>query len=126
MPETYLGRLLTELDQLQQGYVDVLADSTIENVNPNRGGGGIVFAGFAEWEWGKSNNSLESRRMGLIQTVRDWEPRFRLLFRNPTPVVSERLDDELSRLRDGLCATASSRTTFHQRSLKLRINSGRQ
>jgi hypothetical protein len=99
MRETYLGRLLAELDHLHRAYVDVLADSTIVNVDPNRGGGGIIFVGYAEWEWGESDNSLESRRMALIQTVGDWEPRFRLLFPNPTPVVSERLDDDLSCLK---------------------------
>ncbi len=31
--------------------------------------------------------------MELLRLVRDWEPRFRLLFPHPTPEVSNRLDD---------------------------------
>ncbi|OBE99008.1 PIN domain-containing protein [Mycobacterium sp. 852002-10029_SCH5224772] len=102
MPESYLERLLTELEQLQQAYLDVLDDSTIENVDPNRGGGDIAFFGYAEWGWGKSDNNLESRRMTLLRTVREWEPRFRLLFPHPTPRVSKRLDENLGRLRKWL------------------------
>lgn len=101
MAETYLWRLLAELDELQQAYLDVLADSTIVNVDPNRHSS-EMFIGFAEWGWGPSDTRLESHRMALIKQVRDWEPRFRLLFPNPTPEVSERLDKNLSRLEHWL------------------------
>jgi rRNA-processing protein FCF1 len=99
MPETYLGRLLTELDDFQGAYLGVLADSTIENVDPNRHGSGMAFIGFAKWGWATSNDQLESRRMALMQQVGDWEPRFRLLFPNPTPSVTKRLKTNLSHIK---------------------------
>jgi hypothetical protein len=37
--------------------------------------------------------------MALLRRVRDWEPRFRLLFPHPTPTVSKRLDERISRLK---------------------------
>ena len=36
--------------------------------------------------------------MTLLRRVRDWEPRFRLLFPHPTPKVAERLDKRIGRL----------------------------
>lgn len=103
---TYLERLLTELDGIAAAYTDVLAASGIKNVDPNRNGGGMVWIGFAKWGWESSSDELEAARMALLRTVRDWEPRYRLLFPHATPEVSKRLDHGIGRLtkwltRDG-------------------------
>lgn len=37
--------------------------------------------------------------MALLRRVRDWEPRFRLLFPHPTPEVSKRLDKGIEHLK---------------------------
>jgi rRNA-processing protein FCF1 len=57
-----------------------------------------MFVGYPQWGWGLSDNSLEAARMELLKQVRDWGPRFRLLYRHPTPTVSKRLDDNLGLL----------------------------
>ena len=36
--------------------------------------------------------------MALLRRLRDWTPRFRLLFPHPTPKVAERLDKSIGRL----------------------------
>jgi hypothetical protein len=36
--------------------------------------------------------------MELLRRVRDWEPRFRLLFPHPTPKVAERMTDDMEHL----------------------------
>jgi rRNA-processing protein FCF1 len=98
-PPTYLDRLMAELDDIHTSYTKVLDASTIVNVDPNRhAGGGAVFIGFVEWHWAPSDPALEGSRMALLRRVRDWEPRFRLLFPHPTPTVSERLDEHIGRL----------------------------
>jgi hypothetical protein len=97
-PPAYVERLLADLDDIHTAYGKVLAASTIVNVDPNRGGRGAVFIGFPEWGWAESDGALEASRMALLRRVRDWEPRFRLLFPHPTPEVSERLDQALGRL----------------------------
>jgi hypothetical protein len=98
-PPTYLDRLLAELADIRTSYAKVLDASTIVNVDPNRhAGGGAVFIGFVEWHWAPSDPVLEGLRMALLRRVRDWEPRFRLLFPHPTPTVSERLDEHIGRL----------------------------
>jgi hypothetical protein len=43
-----------------------------------------IFIGFAEWGWVDSDPVLEAPRMALLRRVRDWEPRFRLMFPHPT------------------------------------------
>jgi rRNA-processing protein FCF1 len=105
-PGTYLDRLLSELGEIHTGYAKVLADSAIVNIDPNRSGGGAVFIGFPEWGWTKSNAALEASRMALLRRVRDWEPRFRLLFPHPTPTVSKRLDEHIGRLKRWLVREA--------------------
>lgn len=99
-PLTYVDRLLTELDEIHADYVGILAASTVINIDPNRrrGGRGVVFGGFATWGWGKSQASLEASRMALLRRMREWEPRFRLLFPHPVPTVSKRLDTHVGRL----------------------------
>lgn len=95
---SYLSKMLTELDRLEQDYVDVLNRSTILNIDPNRGGGGVAFFGVAKYGWGASDPALESSRMELLRRLRDWGPRYRLLFPHPVKTVSTRLDGSLERM----------------------------
>jgi rRNA-processing protein FCF1 len=98
-PPTYVERLLADLDEIHADYGTILAASAIVNVDPNRhAGGGMVFVGFVQWDWAASGAALEASRMALLRRVRDWQPRFRLLFPHPTPPVSERLDEHIGRL----------------------------
>ncbi|WP_206025364.1 PIN domain-containing protein [Micromonospora zingiberis] len=95
-PLTYVERLLADLDVIHDEYGQILERSAIVNVDPNRHGGGI-FVGYARWGWVKSDAALETSRMALLRKVRDWEPRFRLLFPHATPTVAERLDRAIGR-----------------------------
>ena len=89
---------MSELDDVHAGYGEILAASAIVNIDPNRRGDGILYLGAAKWGWVRSDAALESARMALLRRVRDWEPRFRLLFPHPTPTVSKRLDQHIGRL----------------------------
>jgi hypothetical protein len=96
---TYVERLLADLDAIHTEYGKILADSAIINIDPNRRASGrAVFIGYPKWGWAKSDAALETSRMALLRRVRDWEPRFRLLFPHPTPTVAKRLDQAIGRL----------------------------
>jgi hypothetical protein len=101
---SYLSRLLAQLDQIEQDYAEVLRRSTILNIDPNRrhGGSGVAFIGFAKYGWGPSDAALEAARMDLLKRVRDWGPRYRLLFPHPVKTVSARLDASLDLLESWL------------------------
>lgn len=86
-PPTYIDRLLAELDEIHFKYGQVLGVSAIENIDPNRGESYGIFIGFPSWGWRDSDSQLEAARMALLGQIRDWEPRFRLLFPHPTPTV---------------------------------------
>ncbi|MGX5210259.1 PIN domain-containing protein [Streptomyces violaceus] len=98
-PPTYLDRLSEDLDLIEADFLAILAESQIRNIDPNRRSDGIVHFGAATWGWVPSNPELEARRMELLGRVRDWEPLFRLLFPNPTPEVTKRLDGSLGLLQ---------------------------
>ncbi|GAA1150274.1 hypothetical protein GCM10009577_86940 [Streptomyces javensis] len=83
---------------MERDYIAVLDDSEIQYVNPNRPGDGVIFVGAADWGWGPSTPALEARRMDLLRRLRDWEPRFRLLFPHPTPEAAEKLKEGLEHL----------------------------
>jgi len=111
VPPSYLNGLLSELDLLERNYLDVLERSTFVNIDPNRhGGGGATFVGFARWSWGPSDAALEASRMDLLGRLRDWGPRYRLLFPHPITSVSKRLDDSLDLLDRWLMRTGRDKT----------------
>jgi rRNA-processing protein FCF1 len=98
-PPTYVERLLADLDDIHTEYGKILSMSAIDNIDPNRHGNRhMVAIGFPIWGWAASDPTLEAARMALLRRVRDWEPRFRLLFPHPTPGVSARLDEHIGRL----------------------------
>jgi PIN domain len=100
---TYAGNLLGELDDIATSYAEVLADSSINYVGPNRyDSGDFVLIGAADWGWADSNDALEAARMALLRRLREWTPRFRLLFPHPTPEVAERLDNGIAHLEGWL------------------------
>jgi hypothetical protein len=101
-PPTYLDRLLGELDAIEARYLELLAASGINNIDPNRPGSGVVFIGAAKWGWAASDTTLEASRMELLRDVRGWAPRLRLLFPHPTPTVTKELDVHLGRLENWL------------------------
>lgn len=88
-PPSYLDALLTELDSIEHDIIALLERSEIKYVNPNADGGGIYFIGAADFGWG-ADQELEVERMALLRTVREWVPRFELLFPHPTPEVKKR------------------------------------
>jgi hypothetical protein len=47
---------------------------------------------FARHRWEPSNDELTAARMATLRKLRDFEPRFRLLFPHRTPEITERLD----------------------------------
>ncbi|MFH8395749.1 PIN domain-containing protein [Streptomyces sp. NPDC018036] len=96
---TYIDRLLADLDLIETDFLAILADSQIQNVDPNRWASNAVYIGAAKWGWVPSSPELEARRMELLGRVRDFEPLIRLLFPHPTPEVTKRLDKNLALLQ---------------------------
>ena len=102
-PVPYAESLMAELDAIAASYAEVLDRSGIENIDPNRGGGGgVMFVGYPIHGWGASDNELEAMRMALLTRVRDWAQRFRLLFPSPTAQVRTRHDEAFSLLENWL------------------------
>lgn len=95
-----MSKMLAELGQIERDFAGVIKRSTIRNIDRNRGGrgSGIAFVGYPTHGWGPSDAALEADRMELLRRVRDWGPRYRLLFPHPVPTVSARLDAGLKLL----------------------------
>lgn len=104
---TYAENLLAELDAIAESYTDVLAASSIKYVNPNTRDSPVFIVGAQEWGWCESDDALESARMALLRRLRDWVPRFRLLFQHPIPTVTQRLDDNIGLLEAWLVRSNS-------------------
>ncbi len=96
--QSYAEQLLEELGGIAEHYAAVLAASGIRYVNPNSPGSMVIFMGASDWGWTDSDIELEAARMALLGTLRGWEPRFRLLFPNPTPTISKRVKHDLEHL----------------------------
>lgn len=110
-PPTYLDRLRGELDDLHRQYDAILDRSTVHNIDPNRGdSGGVVFVGYARWGWAPSDGDLERDRMALLGPLRSWCTRFRLLFADPVPTVTTRIDNDLGLLERWLVRKERDKT----------------
>jgi rRNA-processing protein FCF1 len=83
--ETYSQRLCRETAELGELIAQVVAASTIRNIDPNRPGSSVVFVGSPVWGWGPSDAQHERARMKVLELLRDLRPRFELLFPHPTP-----------------------------------------
>lgn len=102
-PLPYTESLMAELDVIADAFEGILDRSSIENIDPNRGGGGdVMFLGFPTHGWEASDNELEAMRMALLTQVRDWAQRFQLLFPSPTAQVKKRHDDAIALLENWL------------------------
>lgn len=101
-PPTYLERLLLELSEIHESYRQLLDESNIENVYPSWLHDSSIFMVAAEWGWGPSSPELEGQRMALLREIRDWGPRFALLYPHPTPSVAETLKNGLEHLENWL------------------------
>ncbi|MFC8440345.1 PIN domain-containing protein [Streptomyces griseoincarnatus] len=98
LPPTYTERLVEQLDAIERDHLAVLEASEIQYVNPNQPGDSLIILGAADWGWAPSGPALESQRMDLLRRLRDWEPRFRLLFPHPTPEAAKKLKESLEHL----------------------------
>ncbi|MFI2292940.1 PIN domain-containing protein [Streptomyces niveus] len=99
VPPTYAEHLLSELSDIKDACTAVLEGSQVRAREMS--GGGVQIIGHP-WAWVPSTPEIEARRMAVLRDVRDWEPRFRLLFPHPTPEVQRRLDDSVGLLGDWL------------------------
>lgn len=97
-PPSYVDSLLDELDTIASDYTEILNASDIVNKDPNRWSHSVTVIDPQVWYWADSDPGLEAKRMALLKRVRDWTPRFRLLFPHPTPEVTERLEEHLGRM----------------------------
>ena len=98
-PGTYVASLSAELTAIEQAFVEMLSNSTIVNRFPRNGQDGMTMVITSmRFDWAPSDNALETVRMSLLRQVRDWEPRFRLLFPHPVATVTKRLNENLTRL----------------------------
>lgn len=97
-PPSYAETVRGDLDQIAEDYRGVLSASAIVNVDPNNWDSSFIFVGAAEWGWVDSDSELDAARMKLLARLRDWWPRFRLLFPHPTSEVERRLDDAYEHL----------------------------
>jgi rRNA-processing protein FCF1 len=113
-PDIYKDRLLAELRRIEEQFVSVIAASTINYTNLNRAGSGIVFMGAADFGWGPSDDDLTVRRMSLLAQLRDWAPRYRLLFPHPTPQVASKLEGRIGHLESWLTRKRTSEHSIPQ------------
>lgn len=89
----YVQRLREELQRIYEDFSEVLRDSEIRYVNPNRSNSDFFFMGAADWGWAPSDPTTTVMRMKLKERYMDWHNRMRLLFPHPTPEVAKRLND---------------------------------
>ena len=90
---SYVDTLISELRQIESDYAGILEGSEIYHYDPNSRGGGIVFIGAATQHWRETSDEVTGRRMRTLGQLRDWRPRFQLLFPHPTPEVSKVLKE---------------------------------
>lgn len=103
----YVDALLAELQGIETEFVAIVEDSEIYHHDPNAGNSGVFFVGASTEHWRPSSDELTGRRMRLLARLRDWIPRFRLLFRHPTPEVEKILSARTTHLESWLLRTGS-------------------
>lgn len=106
-PPSYVDALLAELQGIETEYVAIVDDSEIYHHDPNAGNSGVYFVGAATEHWRSSSEELTGRRMRLLSRLRDWVPRFRLLFPHPTPEVEKTLSRSSAHLENWLLRKGS-------------------
>ncbi|MFC8247556.1 PIN domain-containing protein [Streptomyces chartreusis] len=98
-PPTYVDQLLSELSDIETAYTSILDNSQVRARQMDLGA--VQILGHP-WAWVPSTPETEASRMELLRQVRDWTPRFRLLFPHPTPAVKRSMDDGVQLLEDWL------------------------
>ncbi|XCM31644.1 PIN domain-containing protein [Streptomyces parvus] len=98
-PPPYVDQLLSELTDIESAYASLLSNSQVHERQMDLG---AVKVFGHPWAWAPSAAEVEAGRMELLQQVRDWAPRFRLLFPHPTPAVQRGMDDGIRLLEDWL------------------------
>jgi rRNA-processing protein FCF1 len=98
-PPTYVDQMLAELTDIETAYASILDNSQVRERQLDFGD--VQVFGHP-WAWVPSTPEAEASRMELLRQVRDWAPRFRLLFPHPTPAVQRRMDDGIRLLEDWL------------------------
>lgn len=89
---SFLDCLRVELRDIHVGLDALIDASSIQYVNPNDVGGGMVFLDAADWGWAPSDPDLSAGQMHLLGRYRAWFDRFRLLFSHPTPEVASTIE----------------------------------
>lgn len=88
-PPSYREQLLAELDGIQVDFLALLDKSTIvQRRQPS--GEGVVIVGLAKNKWADSDHALERAQMLLVERLRSWDLRVRLLFPVATPAFESR------------------------------------
>jgi rRNA-processing protein FCF1 len=106
-PPSYVDALLAELRGIETEFVAIVEDSEIYHFDPNAGGGGVFFVGASTEHWQSSSSELTGRRMRLLSRLRDWVPRFQLLYPHPTPEVAKTLSARTAHLENWLLREGS-------------------
>ncbi len=89
----YSDAVVGELADIEAAYLAVWQASAIDRYTPVPG-----VIGLPPWSRAPCDPPLEAARMALLAQVRDLRPRFELLFRHPTPEVTERHTDAFNLL----------------------------
>lgn len=97
---SFAERLRDDLAEIRAAFVGLLDRSSIRNVDPNRGGG-VVFIGFAQWDW-TPDDGLIGERTRLLERLDEWASLLQLLHRAAVPTTQDRIDQHLGLLRDWL------------------------
>lgn len=96
--DSFAGRLMTSLDDLEARYLDLLDRSAIRNVDPNRGGSNVFFVGASKWGW-SPDAGLTVERTHLAAELDEWLSLFRLLHRDALPETDKRIGKSSKLLR---------------------------
>src|SRR5581483_1288408 len=96
--EPFADTLVAKLAALQARYMALLERTEIRNTDPNQGGGGLVFIGFATSGW-QPNADLVNDRTRLLTDLDEWIGLFRLVHRDALPETAKRIEASESLLR---------------------------
>lgn len=86
----YIDAITAELADIAADYDALLDASGIHDVDPNCGGGYVVFVGAAVWGWTPSTPEVTARAMKLLGRLENIRPRFELLYPHPTPSIAKK------------------------------------
>lgn len=107
---SFAERLVDELEELRDAFLDLITRSSIVNTDPNQGSSGYaVFVGFPAWGWGP-DEALVGERTRLLERLEEWISLFILLHRTALPETRTRSDAQLRLLRGWLTREGGDRS----------------